>query len=72
MTDITPVEQIWTFTLQETRNIVYEVSAKDLDYPQNSKEAAQAFYDFDITSGAVDFFIGTASFKYRTFEIEAL
>ena len=28
--------------------------------------------DFDITSGAVDFFIGTASFKYRTFEIEAL
>ena len=51
MTDLTPVEQIWTFTLQETRNIVYEVSAKDLDYPQNSKEAAQAFYDFDITSG---------------------
>ena len=54
MTDLTPVEQIWTFTLQETRNIVYEVSEKDLDYPQNSKEAAQAFYDFDITSGCCD------------------
>jgi hypothetical protein len=28
--------------------------------------------DFDITSQAVDFFVGIASFKYRTFEIEAL
>ena len=37
--------------MQETRNIVYVVSAKELDYPQNSKEAAQAFYDFDIASG---------------------
>ena len=28
--------------------------------------------DFDVTSQAVDFFVGIASFKYRTFEIEAL
>lgn len=28
--------------------------------------------DFDITSQAVDYFVGIASFKYRTFEIEAL
>ena len=28
--------------------------------------------DFDITSGAVDYFIGVATFKYRTFEVEAL
>ena len=51
MTKLTPVEQIWTFTMREVRNIVYEVSEKDLDYPQNSEEAAQAFYDFDIASG---------------------
>ena len=51
MTNLTPVEQIWTFTMREVRNIVYEVSAKDLDYPQNSEEAAQAFYDFDVASG---------------------
>ena len=51
MTELTPVEQIWTFTMREVRNIVYEVSEKDLDYPQNSEEAAQAFYDFDIASG---------------------
>ena len=54
MTNLTPIEQIWTFTLQETRNIVYEVSEKDLDYPQNSEEAAQAFYDFDIASGCCE------------------
>ena len=51
MTELTPVEQTWTFTMREVRNIVYEVSAKDLDYPQNSEEAAQAFYDFDVASG---------------------
>ena len=51
MTKLTPVEQIWTFTMREVRNIVYEVSEKDLDYPQNSEEAAQAFYDFDVASG---------------------
>lgn len=28
--------------------------------------------DFDVTSSAVDYFIGIASFKYTTFEIEAL
>ena len=28
--------------------------------------------DFDITSSAVDYFVGIASFKYRTFEVEAL
>lgn len=28
--------------------------------------------DFDITSSSVDFFVGVASFKYTTFEIEAL
>ena len=28
--------------------------------------------DFDITSSAVDFFVGIASFKYTTFDIEAL
>ncbi len=28
--------------------------------------------DFDITSSAVEYFVGIASFKYRTFEIEAL
>lgn len=28
--------------------------------------------DFDITSQAVDYFVGIASFKYRTFDIEAL
>ena len=28
--------------------------------------------DFDITSSSVEFFVGIASFKYRTFEIEAL
>ena len=51
MTKLTPVEQIWTFTMREVRNIVYEVSENDLDYPQNSEEAAQAFYDFDVASG---------------------
>jgi len=51
MTKLTPVEQIWTFTMREVRHIVYEVSEKDLDYPQNSEEAAQAFYDFDVASG---------------------
>ena len=28
--------------------------------------------DFDITSGAVEYFIGIATFKYRSFEVEAL
>ena len=28
--------------------------------------------DFDITSSAVEFFIGIATFKYRTFEIESI
>ena len=28
--------------------------------------------DFDITSASVEYFIGIATFKYRTFEIEAL
>ena len=28
--------------------------------------------DFDITSASVEFFIGIATFKYRTFEVEAL
>ena len=28
--------------------------------------------DFDVTSSAVDYFVGVASFKYTTFEIEAL
>ena len=28
--------------------------------------------DFDITSSAVEFFIGIATFKFRTFEIEPL
>ncbi len=28
--------------------------------------------DFDITSSTVDYFVGVASFKYTTFEIEAL
>jgi hypothetical protein len=28
--------------------------------------------DFDVTSSAVDYFVGIASFKYTTFEIEAL
>ncbi len=28
--------------------------------------------DFDITSSSVDYFVGAASFKYKTFEIEAL
>ena len=28
--------------------------------------------DFDITSQAVDYFVGIAAFRYRTFEIEAL
>ena len=28
--------------------------------------------DFDITSVSVEFFIGIATFKYRTFEVEAL
>jgi hypothetical protein len=28
--------------------------------------------DFDITSSSVEFFVGVASFKYTTFEIEAL
>ena len=28
--------------------------------------------DFDITSSSVEYFVGIASFKYRTFEIEAL
>jgi hypothetical protein len=28
--------------------------------------------DFDITSSAVDYFVGIASFRYKTFEIEAL
>ena len=51
MTELTPVEQTWTFTMREVRNIVYEVSAKDIDYPQNAEEAGQAFYDFDVASG---------------------
>ena len=54
MTKLTPVEQTWTFTMREVRNIVYEVSAKDIDYPKNSEEAAQAFYDFDIASGCCE------------------
>jgi hypothetical protein len=28
--------------------------------------------DFDVTSSAVEFFVGIASFKYRTFEIETI
>ena len=28
--------------------------------------------DFDITSSAVDYFVGVAAFKYKTFEIESL
>ena len=28
--------------------------------------------DFDITSGSVEYFIGISTFKYRTFEVEAL
>lgn len=28
--------------------------------------------DFDVTSTAVDYFVGVASFKYKTFDIEAL
>lgn len=28
--------------------------------------------DFDITSSSVEYFVGIASFKYKTFEIEAL
>lgn len=28
--------------------------------------------DFDITSSSVDYFVGTASFRYTTFEIETL
>lgn len=28
--------------------------------------------DFDVTSSAVDYFVGIASFKYRTFEIEPI
>ena len=54
MTELTPVEQTWTFTIREVRNIVYEVPAKDIDYPQNSEEAAQAFYDFDVASGCCE------------------
>tara|TARA_Y100000593_G_scaffold62327_1_gene115486 strand:- start:1424 stop:1633 length:210 start_codon:yes stop_codon:yes gene_type:complete len=56
MTDYTwqQTKTTWTFTMQEIRNIVYEVSAKDLDYPQDSKEAAQAFYDFDVASGCCE------------------
>ena len=52
MTDHTweQTKTTWTFTMREVRHIVYEVPAKDLDYPQNS-EAAQAFYDFDVASG---------------------
>ena len=51
LTTFDRVKTTWTFTMREVRNIVYEVSAKDLDYPQNSEEAAQAFYDFDVASG---------------------
>lgn len=28
--------------------------------------------DFDITSAAVEYFVGVASFKYRTFEVEVM
>ena len=28
--------------------------------------------DFDITSASVEFFVAIATFKYRTFEVEAL
>jgi hypothetical protein len=28
--------------------------------------------DFDVTSSTVDYFVGIAGFKYRTFEILAL
>ena len=28
--------------------------------------------DFDITSSSVEYFIGIATFKYRTFEVEAI
>ena len=54
LTTFERTEMTWTFTMQEVRNIVYEVPAKDIDYPQNSEEAAQAFYDFDIASGCCD------------------
>ena len=54
MTELTPVEQTWTFTMREVRNIVYEVPAKDIDYPKNAEEAAQAFYDFDVASGCCE------------------
>jgi len=33
--------------------------------------AVQAL-DYDITSSSVEFLVGIASFKYRTFEIQAL
>ena len=54
LTTFERTEMTWTFTMREVRNIVYEVSAKDIDYPQNSEEAAQAFYDFDIASGCCE------------------
>ena len=52
--------------LDSANNPITNVIFKDL-FPV-SVEAL----DFDITSQAVDYFVGIASFKYSTFEVEAL
>lgn len=56
-----------TLTILDSNNIPKtNIIFKDL-FPM-SIEAL----DFDITSASVDYFVGAASFKYKTFEIEAL
>lgn len=56
-----------TLTILDSNNVAKtNIIMKDL-FPV-SVEAL----DFDVTSSAVEFFVGIASFKYKTFEIETL
>ena len=56
-----------TLTILDSNNVPKtNIHFKDL-FP-TSIEAL----DFDITSASVEYFVGIASFKYKTFEIEAL
>lgn len=56
-----------TLTILDSNNIA-KTNIKFTDLFPTAVEA----FDFDVTSSAVEYFVGVASFKYRTFEIEPL
>ena len=56
-----------TLTILDSNNVP-KTNIKFRDLFPTSIEAL----DFDVTSSSVEYFVGIASFRYRTFEIEAL